>query len=73
MNLNLQYRINQDPKQHQFLREYSYWYKYLNRSESYYKDFINDMKDKYKLKPTDRINKMMENMDMIRTFLDVLK
>lgn len=73
MNLNIQYRINQDPKQHQFLRENSYWYKYLNRSESYYKDFINDMKDKYKLKPTDKINKMVENMDMIRTFLDVLK
>ena len=73
MNLNLQYKIYQDPKQHQFLRENSYWYKYLNRSESYYKDFINDMKDKYKLKPTDKINKMVENIDMIRTFLDVLK
>ena len=73
MNLNVQYRINQDPKQHQFLRENSYWYKYLNRSESYYKDFINDMKDKYKLKPTDKINKMVDNIDMIRTFLDVLK
>ena len=73
MNLNLQYQINQDQRQHQFLREYSYWYKYLNRNELYYKDFINDMKDKYKLKPTDKINKMVESMDMIRTFLDVLK
>ena len=73
MNLNLQYQINQDPRQKKFLRENSYWYKYLNRNESYYKDFINDMKDKYKLKPTDKINKMIENIDMIRTFLDVLK
>ena len=38
-----------------------------------YKDFINDMKDKYKLKPTDKINKMIENMNMITSFLDVLK
>lgn len=73
MNLNLQYKIYQDPRQRQFLRENSYWYKYLNRNESYYKDFINDMKDKYKLKPSDKINKMVENIDMIRTFLDVLK
>ena len=73
MNLNVQYRINQDPKQHQFLRENSYWYKYLNRSESYYKDFINDMKDKYKLKPADKINKMVDNINMISSFLDVLK
>ena len=73
MNLNLQYKINQDPLQKQFLRENSYWYKYLNRNESYYKDFINDMKDKYKLKPSDKLNKMMDNINMIRTFLDVFK
>ena len=73
MNLNLQYKIKQDPRQLQFLRENSYWYKYLNRSESYYKDFINDMKDKYKLKPTDRINKIIEDINMFSTFLDVLK
>ena len=73
MNLNLQYKIKQDPRQLRFLRENSYWYKYLNRSEAYYKDFIDDMKDKYKLKPTDKLNKMMENIEMFRSFLDVLK
>lgn len=73
MNLNLQYKIYQDPKQHQFLRENSYWYKYLNRSELYYKEFINDMKEKYKLTGTDKINKMINNIEMFRTFLDVLK
>jgi len=73
MNINLQYKINQDPKQHQFLRENSYWYKYLNRGEIYYKDFIEDMKEKYKLRPTDRLNKMIDNMNMITSFLDVLK
>lgn len=73
MNLNLQYQINQDPKQKQFLREYSYWYKYLNRNEKYYKDFINDMKVKYKLTSTDRLNKMLDNINMISTFLEVLK
>ena len=73
MNLHLQYKIKQDQKQLQFLRENSYWYKYLNRSEYYYKDFINDMKDKYKLKPTDKINKMIENINLFSSFLDVLK
>lgn len=73
MNLNLQYRINQDLRLKQFLRENSYWYKYLNRNEIYYKDFVNDMKDKYKLKPTDKINKMVDNLNMVKTFLDVLK
>jgi len=73
MNLNLQYRISQDPRQLSFLRENSYWYKYLNRSELYYKDFIEDMKEKYKLRPTDKLNKIMNDIEMFRTFLDVLK
>jgi len=73
MNLSIQYHINQDQIQKQFLRENSYWYKYLNRNDVYYKSFINDMKDKYKLKPSDRLNKMVDNINMVRTFLDVLK
>lgn len=73
MSLELQYRINSDPRLKQFLRENSYWYKYLNRSNTYLKPFISDMKDKYKLKTTDKINKLTNNISMLRAFLDVLK
>ncbi len=73
MNLDILMNINKDPKQKQFLRENSYWYKYLNRSSIYYKDFLNSMKEAYKLTPTDKINKMMKDINMIKTFLDVLK
>ena len=73
MSLELQYRINSDSRLKQFLRENSYWYKYLNRSNTYLKPFISDMKDKYKLKTTDKINKLTNNISMVRTFLDVLK
>ncbi len=73
MTLDLQYKIKQDPIQLQFLREYSYWYKYLNRSDLYYKDFINDMKEKYKLTGIDKLNKMVDSINMFSTFLDVLK
>ena len=73
MRLDIQYRIFEDPRQRMFLRENSYWYKYLNRSNTYLKPFISDMKDKYKLKTTDKINKLTNNISMVRTFLDVLK
>jgi len=73
MNLETLMKINQDPRQKQFLRENSYWYKYLNRSNTYYKQFIDEMKEKYKLTKADRLNKMMDNINMVRTFLDVLK
>ncbi|MDO4395149.1 MAG: YlbE-like family protein [Mycoplasmatota bacterium] len=73
MTLDIQYKILEDPRQRTFLRENSYWYKYLNRSNIYYKQFLEDMKDKYKLKPTDKLNKIMDNIEMVKTFLDVLK
>ncbi len=73
MSLDIYMRINQDYRQKSFLRENSHWYKYLNRSNTYYKDFIDDMKDKYKLTPKDKINKVIDNINMITTFLDVLK
>lgn len=72
MRLELQYRIGQDEKQRTFLMENSYWYKYLNRTNNYYKDFLEDMKDKYKLKPEDKINRIIDNINMVKTFLDVL-
>ncbi len=73
MNLDLQYKIKADFNQIKFLRENSFWYKYLNRGDVYYKDFLSDMKDKYKMKPTDKIAKAVDNINMINSFLDVLK
>ena len=73
MNLGIWIRINQDPRQRQFLRENSHWYKYLNRSDTYYKQFIDDMKIKYKLTTSDKLNKMIDNINLVRSFLDVLK
>ena len=73
MQLDVIMKINSDMKQKQFLRENSYWYKYLNRNSKYYKDFINDMKIKYKMTTVDKLNKMTDNINMFKSFLDVLK
>ena len=56
-----------------FLRENSIWYKYLNRNPLLFNDFISAMKDKYELKPSDRLNKVLNNISLIQNFLDVLK
>ena len=73
MNLMVLMKINQEPIQKKFLRENSYWYKYLNRNSNYYKEFINEMKTTYKMTTNDKINKAIDNINMISTFLDVLK
>lgn len=73
MTVELQIKIANDPRQVSFLRENPIWYKRLNRNPYLYKEFISDMKDKYKLNPSDKLNKMLNNIKMLQTFLDVLK
>ena len=73
MTTELQIKIGSDPMQTSFIRENPYWYKRLNRNPNSYKDFIADMKNKYKWNPSDKFNKMLNNISMIQTFLDVLK
>lgn len=73
MVLDLQFRLKNDEMLKRFLRENSYWYKYLNRDSYYLKDVINDMKDKYKLKPSDKINKVINNISMVQSFLEAFK
>ena len=73
MDLETQYKIKSDPRLQRFIRENSYWYKYLNRDPYLFKDFYNDMLDKYKLTRKDKLNKVLDNINMIQSFLDVLK
>ncbi len=73
MKLNIIMKINTDPLTKRFLREHSYWYKYLNRNSNYYASFINDMKEKYKLTTADKLTKISNDISMLRTFLEVLK
>ena len=73
MKIDLQYKINSDYNYIKFLRENSYWYKYLNRDPIYFKDFVIDMKDKYGLNFSDKFNKMLDNINMLQMFIDVMK
>ncbi len=66
-------KINTDPLTKRFLREHSYWYKYLNRTDKYYPEFLKDMKEKYHLTTTDKLNKISNDINLFRSFLEVLK
>ncbi len=73
MRVDLQLKINADPRLKTFIREYPYWYQRLNRNPTLFKAFISDMKDKYKIKTSDKINRTLNNISMLEAFLDVLK
>lgn len=73
MRIDLQFKINSDPMLKRFIREYPTWYKTLNRDPSAFNNFVLDMKDKYKLKTSDKINRTLNNISLLQTFLDVLR
>lgn len=73
MTYSLQNRINSDINLKKFLRENSYWYKILNRNEKSFPQFVAEMKVRYRLTTSDKINRTIDNISMIQSFLDVLK
>lgn len=62
-------RLYHDKRMHEYLKDNSEWYKYLNRNPKYYGAFLENMKDKYKLRPTDKIKSTIDNIDLIRAIL----
>ena len=73
MVIDLQNKIYSDINLKRFLYEESYWYKYLNRDYRYFDNFVKNMKNKYSLNTSDKLNKMLNNIGMIQTFLNILK
>ena len=73
MRLDLQYRIGQDEKQRTFLMENSYWYKYLNRSDKYYKDLLSEYKKDKRNEKTNKVNDTLSTLDTVNTIFKMLK
>ncbi len=73
MNLNTQFKIKNNPLLQKYIRENSYWYKYLNRNPNLLTEMEKKMKEKYKLTTSDKINNISEKLDLIRTFMNVMK
>ena len=73
MTYDIYNRIQHDINLKRYLRENSSWYKTLNRNKDSFPYFVEEMKVKYKLTTSDKINKTMDNISMIQSFLDVLK
>ena len=58
-------KLNKDEKFHEYLRENSIWYKILTRYPEKYDEFINEMKIKYKLRTIDKIDNVVDTVDLI--------
>ena len=73
MQLYLQVSFKQNPKEYRHLKENSYYLKDLNRGTIDFKKFSENMKILYKERMTDKLNNVVENIDLISSVLNVLK
>ena len=73
MDTKIKIIIDSNPDYKRYLRTNSYWYKILNRNPFLIDDFIREVKEKYKLRTTDKINDIMDKVDMISKFINVLR
>lgn len=73
MNLDIQFKIKNNSHYQKYIRENSNWYKVLNRNPEMFKMFEEQVKADYKLRPEDRINKVLQTMEMFQTLLATLK
>lgn len=65
--------VKNNPHIYNYLRENSTWYKVLNRNPSSIKILEEQAKEKYKLRLSDRLEKISNNINLISSFMDVLK
>ncbi len=73
MNLDLQFKIRNNPRYIQYLHENSEWYKILNRSPMMFKTFEDKVKEDYKLRASDRITKALSTIEMLQNIFSSLK
>ena len=73
MTYELKKKFGENPKYLELLRLNSNWYKILNRDPNMFNSFIEEVKEKYKLRTTDKINSMVDKIDMISKFINVLR
>ena len=73
MDLSVQFKLNENNLFHRYIRENSYWYKILNRNPSLISNMTDEMKDKYKLHTSDKIEEIGNKISMIESILKVFE
>lgn len=73
MDIETQIIIRSNPDLYRFLREESYWYKYLNRDPNMIKEVEKRMKNKYKLTTSDRLDKINQSINLVNSFIKMME
>ena len=70
MKIDTLNKLKEDKKYLTFLRENSQWYKVLNRDSNNLNLFKSKMKEKYHLRTIDKVDNIVDSVDLITKILD---
>ena len=73
MRLDVIMKIKNNENYLRYLRENSYWYKYLNRDPKALNDFVEKVKVDYRLRPVDRISDALSTLEIVSKFVSAFK
>ncbi len=73
MSIELIYKIKENNDYLNYLHHNSLWYKYLNRSDKYFKDFEKEVKDMQRQNLQDRIKNALDTIEMFENVISTLK
>ena len=73
MDISLQIKIKNTKNYYKYLKENSFFFKELNRNSINYKKFEDFVKEKYRLKITDKIEDVYNNIELISSILKNIK
>ena len=73
MQVETKLKIRENYYLYRYLREDSSWYKYLNRDPLIIKTLEDVVKKYYKLRGVDKLENVMGTINLVETFLEVLK
>ena len=73
MEIRVQLAIKKKKDYYKYLMENSFWIKDLNRNANNFNKFEEYIKEKYKLRITDRVSSAIDNVELISNVIDALK
>ena len=73
MTLDIQFKLKSNPNYITYLRNNSHWYKILSRSPESFKIFEDEVKEKYKLRKSDKIIKALDMIEIFQNIISTMK
>lgn len=72
MRVEVLLKLKENPLYTKYIRENSNWYKILNRNPNLVDDMIKEMKEKYKLRFSDKVENVSNMASLVTNFINII-